>query len=211
MEQPDLNETNNESSNTIEQNKNFNEIKKTLWTTKGVRFESNRRLTKKNEVSLFSISILSIYTIGMSLMQISSMSNLSSVKNLSIATIIASVFIIVLSNLEASKNYCTRAERALKCGQEVSEIYIQLMNHKAAGTATPEVLSAAMRHYNRILKDFSDNHSNVDYLYFAATHPYKFNNKWYSILWHKFLYYWDIYGFPFILLCVPVVLLIYLM
>ena len=98
-----------------------------LWITKGCRFEASRRLAKKEHNSLFTISILSIYVIAGTLLPVFKANDASQMYTLMpFATVLTSIFIIVLTHLEAGKRYLIRSERMHRCGQELNDIYYEL-------------------------------------------------------------------------------------
>lgn len=105
---------------------NYKYFRKTLWTTKGCLFQAHKRLNEKDKASNFTLSILSIYVIIVSLISITS-ENVKN-NNLDIIAIIASILILVLSNIEYSKSYSMQAEKMFRCAQEISELYYDFAN-----------------------------------------------------------------------------------
>lgn len=190
-----------------------------LNSTKGARFEANRRFIKKNHVSLWSISLLSIYTIFLSLWQLIShhqQSNGQNITNIiSIATIVISIFIIVLSILESIKNYVNRAEHMLKCSQQISEVYNKFKLYQDYNRLNFETEKEIIDKYDEILRDSCENHSQVDYNYFKAMHINDFKELQGLKAIPKRLLYWvsfyiDIYLFSIIVNFIPILLLFFL-
>jgi hypothetical protein len=144
-----------------------------LWVTKGCRFEANRRLAAKNQASLLTISILSIYVIAGSLVTlISPVGTLSqsTINGINLLLVVTSIFILVLSNIEAAKNHGLRAHVMLKCAQQLSELYNEIEYLIETKRISTESFHAQLKLYDKIIADFSDNHDDIDYLYFQVSH-----------------------------------------
>jgi hypothetical protein len=171
----------------------YDRFRNTMSITRGARFEANRRLSRKNELSLFTVSVLSIYVMAATLVPIISRNLIPDDYNIiPLSTIVTSVFILVLSHMEAAKNYTARAERMLKCAQKISELHNELQLQIKAGSVTEDSFRKVKDKYDEIIRDFSDNHANVDFFYFMAGHRREFHlegwRKVPAVLWYKFQY-----------------------
>ena len=188
--------------------KYFLGFKRSLWITKGARFEANRRLTRKNEISLFTISLLSIYVMAATLVPVLSKDLIPDKFNIiPLATMVTSIFILVLSHMEAAKNYSARAERMLRCAQKIAEIYNEFQFQMKTTIITTDSFKKLKDDYDKIILDYSENHANVDYFYFLATHRQDFGledwNRVHVVLWYKFQYHLDVYWFYAVMLTLP--------
>lgn len=142
---------------------------KTLHFTKGARFAAHRRLLRKHQWSLLSISMLSTYVIGASLIPIFVKPLPESAPGILAAiTTVASIFIIVLSHVESGQGYFTRAEKMLRCAQKISELYYELEQRRITATLTEEFLNDTRTKYSGVLNDYSENHDEIDFLYYAS-------------------------------------------
>ena len=185
--------------------------------TKGLRFAAHRRLLKKHHLSVLSVSMLSLYVIAASLMPtfIGPLPG-KSTNMLAFATIIASIFIIVLSHVAAGQNYYARAERMLKCAQKISELYYELEQRFLSNSLNETLLEKMRNTYAAILSDYSENHDDIDFLYYSKNFssidvPTEF---WPKLLryvqgrYYAVLYYSNIALFYFLLIAIPPVLIL---
>ncbi|MEL7005478.1 MAG: SLATT domain-containing protein, partial [Bacteroidota bacterium] len=81
-------------------------LKFRLWKTKGSRFNAYRRLKKKQQASIFSISVLSVYGISIPVIQTALDTTLCPKTNdlYTVISLTLAVFILVLSLLEGANN-----------------------------------------------------------------------------------------------------------
>jgi len=88
-------------------------LKKKISTTRECRFNAARRLSNKNQLSIASISFVSVYSIAIAIIQ--NIFDFSQCKNLNnvftIVSILLSIFILVVSLLEGANNYQLKADR----------------------------------------------------------------------------------------------------
>jgi SMODS and SLOG-associating 2TM effector domain family 5 len=144
-----------------------------LWVTKGCRFQANHRLARKNQAAILTVSLLSIYVIAGSLVTLVAPVGTLSQNTLSainLLLVVTSIFILVLSNIEAGKNYALRSHVMLKCAQQISELYNEVEFLIKTGSITPEGFNSHIKHYDKIIADFSDNHDDIDYLCLQIAH-----------------------------------------
>jgi hypothetical protein len=151
----------------------YSEFLSKLWVTKGCRFEANRRLDRKNHASQLTISTLSVYVIAGSLVTLVSPAGAlqqSTLNAINLMLVITSIFILVLSNIEAGKNYALRAHVMLKCAQQLSELYNDIEFSIQTRSISPDSFGRQLKLYDRIISDFSDNHDDIDYLNYQVSH-----------------------------------------
>src|ERR1044072_7304290 len=80
--------------------------------TKGIRFESHRRLVQRHVVSHLAISTLSIYVICIALLEVLVTKDTTLIHFLfPLATIIAPIFILVMEKHLAGEEYLVMADR----------------------------------------------------------------------------------------------------
>jgi hypothetical protein len=185
--------------------------------TKGSRFAAHRRLLKKHHLSTLSVSMLSLYVIAASLMPVF-LGPLPGKSNsvLAFATIIASIFIIVLSHVAAAQNYYVRAERMLKCAQKISELSYELEQRVSSSSLNEAFIEKTRNLYAAILNDYSENHDDVDFLYYSKNFstvdaPTEFGGKllrYFQGRYYALLYYCNILLFHFLLIAIPPVLIV---
>jgi hypothetical protein len=201
--------------------KAFKAALRTMWITKGSRFTAHRRLKMAQLASTFIQVMLSILVIFATMLPLVYKDKVPGTDQafISISTMVLSVFIVTLSVLESSKEFSVRAERMLRSGQKISELYNELQGsfrkHQAnAGTIEQHFNSIAevTKKYEQVISDFSENHDDIDYLYFVHVHgqsPAKTGGFWrraastVARAWYVCRYQFSIYGFYLVLISVP--------
>jgi SMODS and SLOG-associating 2TM effector domain family 5 len=173
-----------------------------LWKTKGSRFNAVRRLNNKNQLSIMSISILSVYGIAIPVGQSVLGNRCPDVNNTytAISTVL-SVFTLALSLLEGSKNYQLRAERLYSNAIKISNLSRELEYlRKCEPTAPdlPERLFKISSRYEALIEDCPENHSSEDYQLFEIQNRRHFKISWLSVIYIRIklilIDYW-LYGF----------------
>jgi VIT1/CCC1 family predicted Fe2+/Mn2+ transporter len=154
------------------------ELETKMWKTKGARYNAYRRLRNKHLWSARTISVLSIYAITVSLLQL--FPDIVAPEKQHIATVAAvsfAIFILVLSILEQSENYLLRAEHLHRCANEISKLYDEL-HLLVSGNREIEKNELELRRisdaYHDTISRYDENHDWIDYLYFQAEHPHVF-------------------------------------
>lgn len=191
------------------------EIKTKIWKTKCSRFNASRRLEIQYMLSVTSISIISVLCIAISIVQ--NTLDLSACPNVdkfySLVSILFSIFILILSLLEGSKNYQVKAERLHTNAVDISDVYEKITyikkckidkEHKDKSNQIEKEINRICKEYNALIKSCPENHSSDDYLLMQAQHYKDFDfNFCHSLLIKTFLiikYYW-----LYLLLCFFVV------
>ncbi len=156
-----------------------NELDLKIWKTKGARFNAHKRLKGKHDWSIAAIAFLSTYVIIITLINYVPALSLSSDQQdvVAFSAITLSLFILVLSLLEASKNYQVKAEKFHDCGKEMSTLYNELrfvMTSKGASVDVEKKLKEISDQYDDILARCSENHERIDYDLFLTQHPKDF-------------------------------------
>jgi hypothetical protein len=151
-----------------------------MWTTKGSRFNAARRLNKKYQFSLTSISVLSIYGILIPLLQ-GLLKNIQCQKVNDIYNFISlflSVFTLVISLLEGAKNYQIRAEKLHQNAIEISTLQRELEYLFVSDSTNPDLIKKVGEisdRYENVVKDCKENHESEDYTLFTTQHRKEFN------------------------------------
>ncbi len=186
-------------------------LDRTLWITKGIRFESSRRLKQKDRASTLGVSILSAYVVCVTLLEVLVKDKTPTMGVLfPITTIMAPVFTLVLAWYEAGKQYLVRAERMYRSAQQIQRLSPCLELLRASGNVTEGSLKTISDAYQDILEEAAADHENVDYYYFQALHPSKFLEK-HRGFWRQFelevrgrvLHLADVWGLPLAVILMP--------
>jgi hypothetical protein len=186
-----------------------------IWITKGSRFNAARRLNNKYQFSITSISILSIYGISIPIIQgIVDYSECPRINEIYTAvSIILSIFILVLSLLEGSKNYQVRAERLYNNAVTLSSLYRDFEYLKECESSAPEFpkkLHEISNKYEKLIRECPDNHEQEDYELFRVQHRKDFNISWIVGIYVRLkLMVMDYWLYLFVLGIPPLVILLY--
>lgn len=100
----------------------FKKFDKKIWRTIGARFNAYRRLQRRQNASIFSISILSVYLTAEAFIPEGTLPP-EAEKWRKAFVVLSAVFILILSLLEARKSYELKAERLHKNAIELNQLY----------------------------------------------------------------------------------------
>ncbi|SHM79245.1 hypothetical protein SAMN04488057_103342 [Cyclobacterium lianum] len=171
------------------------ELNYKIWSTKGGRFNANKRLLRISDLSNLCTSMLSVYLIAVGLLSVYNIYSVENIDQNLIAYSVTSlsILLLVFGQIEKSKDYSSKAKQYHNCGLELSSLYNDLRIFKTL-TNSPsldekrEVAEKLSRKYERILERY-ENHHSIDLDMFKATKSeYHQLNKW-----NVFLIYIDYY------------------
>lgn len=145
-----------------------NDLLKRMWITRGARYNAYRRLKKKNDISKATVAFLSCYALIINSIKFMNFVGLNPVQDnyISFFTMMISVFILVLSLLDSSKDYKMNADKLYISAIEIENLYNELKKIQGIGIAEREkekkfnIISSA---YSRILQLYQVNHELIDY------------------------------------------------
>ena len=139
-------------------------FKTDVWTTAGARFNAHRRLRNKQNASIFCISLLSLFNISIVIFEI------LPTKYNDNASLLFSVFIIMVSLLEFSKDYATKGERLHVNAMAINDFNKNLTLHQ-------NLDQALLDEYQRIKNSCAENHEPYDMELFRIQHRKIFYNE----------------------------------
>lgn len=143
-----------------------------IWTTRGCRFQAHKRLNEVSNWSTWTINILTVYIISLSILALNPPSSYGFLegKGGAIFMICLSITILLTSVLENSKNYKLRADNMHRCAKELSFIYgeICLIRDGIVTNEVPHLLVEIDRQYQKTIDKYDDNHTYLDYNKFQA-------------------------------------------
>lgn len=150
-----------------------------IWTTRGCRFQAHKRLNEVNNWSTWTVNILTVYIICLSILSLNPPTSYSflSEKTGSIFMISLSITILLVSVLENSKSYKLRADNMHRCAKELSSTYneICLIRDGIITNQIPDRLIEIGNKYQAIIDKYDDNHTDLDYIKFKAINYSFFN------------------------------------
>jgi hypothetical protein len=134
-----------------------------MRTVKAARFNAAERLERKHTLSLFSMSMVAMYFVGLSVWQAIYAPTLDESTNrlITLVSIMSSVFSLVLALIESMNDYRMKAYHMHACALAVNDLYHEL---KLIGPADAAHLQAFRERYNSAVRGCPYNHAHVDYL-----------------------------------------------
>ncbi len=189
-------------------NSYLEKLEKKISTTRECRFNAARRLTNKNQLSLASISFVSVYSIAIAIIQnvfdLSQCQNLNNVYTL--LSILLSIFILVVSLLEGANNYQLKADRLHSNALELSTIDREIKCLKISNLTEQDYINKLChlgQEYENIIKICPENHNPLDYDLFKVEENIDLDwwDKFWRRTWLRCQNYW-LY-FTFIIIPIP--------
>ncbi|WP_312208217.1 SLATT domain-containing protein [Empedobacter sp.] len=156
------------------------ELNYKIWSTKGARFEADKRLTIVAKMSNISLSILSAYLIIASLISVYNLHSEIKIELINYVVTALSILLLVLSQYENAQNYSLRAKDFHNCGLELSSLYNQLrlfktLNPNSTENEKREFAIKLSQEYQNVLARY-ENHISIDYDNFKLAHLEYFKN-----------------------------------
>jgi|SRR5690606_10256631 len=188
------------------------ELNYKIWSTKGARFEADKRLTIISKMSNISLSILSAYLIIAGLISVYNLHSSIKLDLINYVVTALSIILLVLSQYENSQNYNLRAKDFHNCGLELANLYNRLRTFKTMNEKTSEFEKrnftiSLSEEYQRILSKY-ENHLSIDYLNFKISHTEYFKELTQKdidiVKWKNF---WIRYGwYSLIIILTPIII-----
>lgn len=140
-----------------------------MRTVKAARFNAAERLERKHTVSLFAMSMVSLYFVGLSVWQAIYAATLDDAANrlITLVSIMSSVFTLVLALIESMNDYKMKAHHMHTCALAVNDLYHEFKLMRAPDAA---IVQEFRRRYNEAVRDCPFNHARIDYLMAKAEH-----------------------------------------
>ena len=188
-----------------------------MWRTAGARFNCQRRMKHRDTTSSFTIAILSVYLIAISVAQKIynvGQSHPELDNHLTFIAIVGAVFIIVISLTEWACDFSVRAERLFENATEIKKLHARLERALVDGISE-DILESEFKgvclDYEKFVDKNSPNHDPVDDFLFRAQnraepHP-SFKMCFFQAAWARVWWWLVTFGMYVILLLLPVVIL----
>ena len=197
------------------------ELNYKMWSTKGSRFNCDKRLRTKGNASNVSLAIISAYLIIASLITVFNLAIGVNQEVLNFTITGLSILVLVFTQFENAQKYDLVAKMHHDSGLKISELYNELRIFKTLqkDPSDDDVLNFArdiVGRYENVLST-SGNHSRIDYdrflmtniEYMKRTNPDKVKHLNKNII--RIQYYWNVYGWYFLLIILPPAIFILLM
>jgi hypothetical protein len=176
-----------------------------MRTVKAARFNAAERYERKHALSLFALSMVSLYFVGLSVWQAIYAVTLDEPTNrlVTLVSIMSSVFTLVLALIEAMNDYRMKAHAMHECALAVNDLYHELKLTPSADVVTVQEFR---RRYNAVVRGCQYNHARIDYLMAKA----EIGGPWTDTAWSRACYAVDVYAlYGLCLLVPPLVLLLF--
>ena len=175
-----------------------------MRTVKAARFCASDRFERKQTLSLFTMSTVSLYFVGLSVWQAiyASLLDASSNRLITLVSIMSSVFALVLALIESMNDYKVKAHLMHACALAVNDLYHEL---KITRPDTADAVQDFRRRYNDVVRGCPLNHARVDYLLARAEYGAPFAAK----AWARVRYVCDVYALYALALIVPPLVLLF--
>jgi hypothetical protein len=174
---------------------------------KRARFNAHARLERKSAFSLFTLAMFALYGVGISLYPslFEDRFNKDTLKVLTFVSIISSIFIIIVTFIEALNDYRVKGLALQKCGMHVTNL---LQYFESAEIRNSQDLQWFVREYGAIIDSCPYNHDDVDYQRALASERERKKDKGFGdyafIYWRIFRYNLNVYWLYLALLLAPV-------
>ncbi len=193
------------------------ELKHKLWSTRGSRLRASERLKTKEKYSVLSLSFLTAYLIIFGLLSVYNLfnDNIISENLIPFSITSVSIFLLVFSLFENSKNYSIRSFQFHNCSLEISRLYNELQTFKTydKSASVEELKEFTMQlqdKYQTVLEKY-ENHLQIDNKIFKLDHrDYYTEINWYQALNYRFRDFIETYFWYFTAIITPGIILIYI-
>ena len=177
-----------------------------MRTVKAARFNAAERLERKHALSLFAMSMVSLYFVGLSVWQAVYAPTLGEAANrlITLVSIMSSIFSLVLALIESMNDYRMKAHHMHACALAVNDLYheLKLMRPSDAGQ-----LQEFRQRYNAAVRRCPYNHSRAS----TTSWPRRktVDVPWDDRTWARLRYALDVYAlYGFALIVPPLVLVL---
>jgi SMODS and SLOG-associating 2TM effector domain family 5 len=176
-----------------------------MHTVKAARFNAAERLERKHLISVFALSMVSLYFVGLSVWQTIYAASLDAATNqlVTLVSIMSSICTLVLALIDSMNDYKIKAHHMHACALDVNDLLQEL---RLLQTSDTGVVQDFRRRYNEVVRGCPYNHTRVDYLMARAERKV----PWEAKVWAHLRYALDVYGlYGACLIGPPMVLLLF--
>ncbi len=176
-----------------------------MHTVKAARFNAAERFERKHIVSVFALSMVSLYFVGLSVWQAVYAGSLSEPASrvITLVSIMSSICTLVLALINSMNDYKIKAHHMHDCALSVNDLFQEL---RLLQTSDVAVVQDFRRRYNEVVRGCPFNHARIDYLMARMER----SMRWETRLSVRLRYALDVYGlYGACLIGPPLVLLLF--
>jgi hypothetical protein len=176
----------------------------TMRTVKAARFNAAERFERKHVLSLFAMSMVSLYFVGLSVWQAVYAPTLDEAANrlITVVSIMSSIFTLVLALIESLNDYRMKAHHMHACALAVNDLYHELKLMRPIDAAQ---LQEFRHRYTGAVRRCPYNHARIDYLMAKAEEG---DVPWEDRAWARLRHALDVYGLYGLALTIPPLVLV---
>lgn len=134
-----------------------------IWKTKSCRYQARNRIRAQNRLSQFTVAMLSLYIIALSLYTLAFAVNENLGKWLQIVNIVSSIFIVIVSLIESSKSYDITAFNLHESAHKFNSLFNELQFILRTRSLNEDEARHFVNAYNEIILQYDVNHESTDY------------------------------------------------
>lgn len=196
------------ANNNWEQELNFK-----LWSTKGARFQADKRCTHLSRLSQYSTSLLTAYVIIIGLMPYftKSMSGTDMGDVISYISSSISIILLAYSLIESFQGYDLRAHLFHQNGLEISRLYNRLRQAKAKPETEKNAELRAISEEYELALERCGNHEGLDYEVFQTLKPDYFELTTWDCRYIRFKYFWKVRFRHYAIMIFPPIAIIWML
>lgn len=135
-----------------------------IWQTKQARFEASRRMRRNHRYSFAAVSLLSVYIIALNLIVFTPIIKDEQSNIITVATIVLSVFALVLSLMVSILQYERREYTYHQCGESLRILNDQIQIRLNDNNIATSEIENFLEQYTRILEASNLNHARKDHM-----------------------------------------------
>jgi hypothetical protein len=197
-------------------NKTFlEELGYKIWITKGARFNANKRLLKKTNLSNKAMGFLTAYLIIFGLFSVYQISKPNIISNdiIAFSSTAISILLLAFGQMENAQDYKTRAHLYHECALKLSLLYNETRIFKTLKSPTDiekaEFSEKISKEYQNILNLYT-NHEDIDFEIFKVSQHRYYELNYSDIVMTTFKSYWETEFLYHLLIFTPIILTIIL-
>ena len=174
------------------------------------RYYAHGRMQLKQKVSIFTLSIISLFVVAISLFALTYSPILAATTKSAItfASIISSIFIIIVGLLESQNNYQVKALQMYKCAMEINDLYQKLQIEPMISKDTLQYYSD---NFHSVMQGCPYSYDDIDFMMAKIEAKKTEDVGWETKFQMNISYLINVYGLNFTIMLIPPFILFFLL